>query len=151
MKSVMSRWNESWYMKSEISRSILLKRLEICGSESDKTMHGTESNVAFETESRHICMSHGTYDLNVWQANQGDGVGLIGQNGACEWVTSHMQSVMSRMNKPLHIYVAGKSSHGTHMNNLRHTYKWVMSHIWTSHVTHINESCHTYERVLSCV
>jgi len=33
-------------------------------------------------------------------------------------------------------------------SNLRHTYEWVMSHIWMSHVTHMNESCHAYERVM---
>ena len=28
---------------------------------------------------------------------------------------------------------------------MSHTFKWFMSHIWTSHVTYMNESCHTYE------
>jgi len=28
---------------------------------------------------------------------------------------------------------------------LRHTYEWVMSHIWMCHGTHMNESCHTYK------
>ena len=40
-------------------------------------------------------------------------------------------------------------SHVPHMNESRHTYKWVMSHIWMSHVTHMNESCPTYEWVTS--
>ena len=35
------------------------------------------------------------------------------------------------------------------MNELCHTYEWVMSHIWMSHVSHMNESCHTYEWVMS--
>jgi len=30
----------------------------------------------------------------------------------------------------------------THMNESRHIYKWVMSHIWMSHVTYMNESRH---------
>jgi len=30
----------------------------------------------------------------------------------------------------------------------RHTYEWVMSHVWISHVTH-NMSCHTHESVMS--
>ena len=59
-------------------------------------------------------------------------------------------------------------SHGTHMNESRHTYEWVRAHIWTScvthmnayiahkwvtvhiwmsHGTHMNESRHTYEWV----
>jgi len=32
-------------------------------------------------------------------------------------------------------------SHGTHMNESWHTYKWVMSHMWMSHVADTNESC----------
>jgi len=51
------------------------------------------------------------------------------------WVTSHMWM-----------------SHVSHMNESRHTYEWVMSHIvmlWMSHVTHVNESCHTCEWVMS--
>ena len=40
-------------------------------------------------------------------------------------------------------------SHVTHMNASRHTYEWVMSHIWMRHVTHMNASCHTYEWVMS--
>ena len=45
------------------------------------------------------------------------------------------------------------------MNELYHTYEWVMSHIWMSHITHmnvschnkqeLNESCHTYDWVMS--
>jgi len=35
------------------------------------------------------------------------------------------------------------------MNESRHTYAWVTSHIWMSHVTHMNESRHTYEWVTS--
>ena len=31
------------------------------------------------------------------------------------------------------------------MNEARHTFEWVMSHIWMSHVTHMKEACHTYE------
>ena len=30
-------------------------------------------------------------------------------------------------------------SHDTHMNELRHTYECVMSHIWMRHITHMNE------------
>jgi len=37
----------------------------------------------------------------------------------------------------------------THVNESRHTWKWVMSHIWMSHVTHMNEPCHTYEWAMS--
>jgi len=40
-------------------------------------------------------------------------------------------------------------SHGTHMNESRHTYEWVMAHIWMSHGTHMNESWHTYEWVMA--
>ena len=43
-----------------------------------------------------------------------------------------------------------------HMNESRHTYGWVMSHIymvpsqiWISHVTELKKSCHTLERVMS--
>jgi len=35
------------------------------------------------------------------------------------------------------------------MNESRHTYEWVTSHIWMSHVTHMNESCHTSEYVMA--
>ena len=42
-------------------------------------------------------------------------------------------------------------SHGTYMNGSRHTYDWVMSHIWVSQVTHMNELCHTYASVMSHV
>ena len=38
--------------------------------------------------------------------------------------------------------------HVTHINELRHAYEWVMSHMRMSHVTHINQSCHTYEWVI---
>jgi len=38
-----------------------------------------------------------------------------------------------------------------HMNESRHTYEWVMSHICMSHVSHMNESCHTCERVMPIV
>ena len=34
------------------------------------------------------------------------------------------------------------------MNKSCHTYKRVVSHIYTSHVTHMNESCHPYKRVM---
>jgi len=37
------------------------------------------------------------------------------------------------MNEPLHTY-------GSHMDQSRHTYERVMSHIWMSHVTRMNES-----------
>jgi len=40
-------------------------------------------------------------------------------------------------------------SHGTHMNELWHTWEWVMAHMWRSHVTHENESWHTYACVMS--
>ena len=30
----------------------------------------------------------------------------------------------------------------TRVNELCHTYEWVVSHIWMSHVKHMNESCH---------
>ena len=40
-------------------------------------------------------------------------------------------------------------SHGTHMNELWHTYEWVMAHIWMSHGTRMNESWHTYEWVMA--
>ena len=39
--------------------------------------------------------------------------------------------------------------HVTHMNELCHTYEWVMSHIWMHHVTHKNGSCHIYEWVVA--
>ena len=39
-----------------------------------------------------------------------------------EWVTAHIWM-----------------SHGTHVNESRHTYEWVTAHIWMSHGTHINE------------
>jgi len=38
--------------------------------------------------------------------------------------------------------------HGTHMNESRHTYEQVMSHIWMSHVAHMNESCHVAQRLI---
>jgi len=40
-------------------------------------------------------------------------------------------------------------SHGTHINESRHIYQWVTSHVWKSHATHTKESCHTYEWVMS--
>ena len=60
-------------------------------------------------------------------------------------------------------------SHGTHMHEFGHTYKWVMAHmwmshvtcsknaadangqhhIWTSHGTHMHESWHTYKWVMA--
>ena len=55
-----------------------------------------------------------------------------------EWVMSQYVWVMA------HIWM----SHGTHMNQPRHTYEWLMSHIWMSHGTHMNESCHTCECVI---
>jgi len=39
--------------------------------------------------------------------------------------------------------------HVAHVNESRHTYEWVISHMWMSHVTHMNESSHTYEGVMS--
>ena len=33
----------------------------------------------------------------------------------------------------------------THMNEARHRYEWVMSHIWVRHVTYVNVACQTYE------
>jgi len=36
-----------------------------------------------------------------------------------------------------------------HMNESRHTYEWVTSHIWMSRATHMNESCYTYEWVMA--
>jgi len=36
------------------------------------------------------------------------------------------------------------ASHVTHMNELGHTYTWVMSHVWMSHVTRMYESCLAY-------
>jgi len=42
-----------------------------------------------------------------------------------------------------------RMSHVTRMNASCHTYEWVMSHMWMSHVTHMNESCHAYEWVMS--
>jgi len=38
-------------------------------------------------------------------------------------------------------------SHGTHVDDSRHTCGWVMSHTWMSHAKHVDESCHTYEGV----
>jgi len=40
-------------------------------------------------------------------------------------------------------------SHFTSMNESRHAYEWVMSHMWMRHVTHVDESCHAYEWVMS--
>jgi len=42
-------------------------------------------------------------------------------------------------------------SHVTCINEWRHIYEWVMSHVWMSHVTFTNESCHKYEWVMSHV
>ena len=49
-----------------------------------------------------------------------------------EWITAHVWM-----------------SHGTYMNESRHTYEWVWvtSHIWMSHGTYMNESRHIYEWV----
>jgi len=35
------------------------------------------------------------------------------------------------------------------MNESRHTYEWVMPHIWMSHVTYMNESCRACKSVMS--
>jgi len=42
-----------------------------------------------------------------------------------------------------------RTSHITGMNESRHIYKWVTSHVWMSHGTHIHESPHVYEWVTS--
>ena len=60
------------------------------------------------------------------------------------WAMSHM-NVSCRTLVMSHIWM----SHATHMDELRHTNKWVMSHEWMSHVTRMNESCHSKEWVMS--
>jgi len=35
------------------------------------------------------------------------------------------------------------------INESRHSYGWVMSHIWLSHVTYTSESCHSFESIPS--
>jgi len=52
--------------------------------------------------------------------------------------------------RTLLIFSKKSTSHVTHMNESRHTYEWVMSHIWMSHVTHMNESCHTSSARAPC-
>ena len=43
----------------------------------------------------------------------------------------------------------GLGNHVTHMNESRHTHKWVVAHTWRSHGTHMNESRHTHEGVVA--
>jgi len=69
-----------------------------------------------------------------------------------EWNTLHRRmSHGTYMNGSCH--TSNRSAVATaaplHVNESRHTYEWVMSHMWMSHVTHMNESCHTYERGMS--
>jgi len=72
-----------------------------------------------------------------------------------KWVTSHIWASHVTHMKPLHfapffIVIVRKLMNATcqtYMNESRHTYALVMSHIWMSRVTHMNESCHTYEWV----
>ena len=46
-----------------------------------------------------------------------------------------------------HIWIACDMT--SHMNESHHTRWWVMSRIWVSHVTHMSESCRTYEWAMS--
>ena len=65
-------------------------------------------------------------------------------------------SHVTHMNESRHTYEGVTShiwmSHGTHMKESRHPFEWVMSHIHElDQVTRMNESCHIYEWVMSHV
>ena len=48
----------------------------------------------------------------------------------------------THMNESRHTYRWDMSRHVTHMNRACQSYEWVMALIWMSHVTHTNETCH---------
>ena len=129
--------------------------------------HGTHMS-----ESRHTWVSHGTH--MKWLSS----LYMICLNGVqschtCEWVMaqiwiSHCTNVKGVISIALdsseccHVMSLTRMSHGTHVNESRHTYQQtisivlnlsescrVMSHMWMSHGTHVNGSCHTYEWVMS--
>ena len=71
-----------------------------------------------------------------------------------KWLTSHARSRTWVVCESWHIVSDGTyeswhtfMSHGTHLNDSRHTHEWVMLCIWMSHVTHTEKSRHTYEWV----
>ena len=78
---------------------------------------------------------------------------LAGAGHECRVMAHIWMSHGTHMNEPRHTYEWVMAhiwmSHGTHMNEPRRTHKWVMAHLWMSHGAPIDESWHTYEWVMS--
>jgi len=67
----------------------------------------------------------------------------------CVWVCASRVSCECGC-EPCHMWVWVWVMSPQHMNaESRHTYEWVLSHIWMRHVTRVNELCHTYTWVIS--
>ena len=113
----------------------------------------------YECDMSHIQMSHAKHvaGLDFWSGSRLH----ISHVTRAIWFMSHTwMSHVTYMNESCHtcgrswflVWLPSSSTfHGTlrftrtHMNESRHTYEWVTSHIWMRHVAHMNESHHTYE------
>jgi len=126
-------------------------------------MNDTSPTHPTASPSHHIYHQVITYITKSWH--------IKASHNALERVMTHMNDI-----SPTHPTASNHTSthtsgsckclwmsHGTHMKKSRHTYKWVMSHIWTSHVAHefvmwhiwmrhvtyVNDSCRPYEYVMT--
>ena len=163
---VMSRTHCTWHIDISSIYSILAVSFFKGSGDlyTSHVPHMKESCPTYERVMSHIWTSHvprghisSIYSILA--------VSFSRSRATYKWVTSHIWRVMSHiwtshaplMNESCHAHMAQGLSRlftrfsecrfqglGRLINEACPTYKWVMSHIWTSHVPLMNESCHAH-------
>jgi len=115
------------------------------------------------TRMNEACQTYDWVELQVWMRHATRMNETLAQNAqlntssfalvewyAYEYFMSHLwMSHVTRLNEACWIPLVSHSLNGIHMNESRHTYKWVTLHIWIRHVTAMQGRwCHTHECVM---